>query len=420
MFLADEARINRLQLNNEAALENLTEASRLDPENTWVWINLGDLWLERGSLVEAGSAYAAASKAAVASGDDRDRMITQSKLADVSIRQGDRPTALTAYRLVLEINEAIFRRDPGNAEWQRDLSVSHNRIGDVLRARGRPATGALNSYRAGLAIAETLARRDPGNTEWQRDLSISHEQDRRRAGGAGRPATGALNAYRAGLAIPETLARRDPGNTEWQRDLSVSHERIGDVLVAAGRPRGRARLLPRRPRDPRAPRPPRPRQHRMAARPLGQPQQDRRRAAGAGRPRRARSTPTAPASRSPRRWPAATPATPNGSATSRSATTGSATCWWRRATARARSKPTAPASRSARRLARRDPGNAEWQRDLIVSCVKIAGADPQAAPALLTRALDIAKQLEASGKFAPVDAWMPGELTRMLAELTAK
>src|SRR2546421_571272 len=61
---------------------------------------------------------------------------------------------------------------PRNTEWQRDLSVSHNGIGDVLVAQGDRA-GALAAYRAGLEIRETLARRDPGNTEWQRDLSVS-------------------------------------------------------------------------------------------------------------------------------------------------------------------------------------------------------------------------------------------------------
>ena len=37
---------------------------------------------------------------------------------------------------------------------------------------------------------------------------------------------------------------------------------------------------------------------------------------------------------------------------------------------------------------------------------------------MLTRALDIARQLQASGKLAPVDAWMPDALARRLAELT--
>ena len=48
-------------------------------------------------------------------------------------------------------------------------------------------------------------------------------------------------------------------------------------------------------------------------------------------------------SRSARSWPRAIRPTPSGNATCRSATTGSATCWWRRATERARSPPIAPA-----------------------------------------------------------------------------
>ena len=69
-----------------------------------------------------------------------------------------------------------------------------------------------------------------------------------------------------------------------------------------------------------------------------------------------------------------------------------------------------------------DPGNAEWQRDLIVSCVKLAEADPAVAPTLLACALDTAMQLEDSGRLSPAlspaDAWMPRDLARRLAELT--
>jgi tetratricopeptide (TPR) repeat protein len=83
------------------------------------------------------------------------------------------PAALTAYRASLGIAETLAKRDPGNSEWQRDLSVSHDRIGDVLRAQG-DLPAALTAYRASLAIRETLAKRDPGNSEWQRDLIVSY------------------------------------------------------------------------------------------------------------------------------------------------------------------------------------------------------------------------------------------------------
>ncbi|WP_374262655.1 SUMF1/EgtB/PvdO family nonheme iron enzyme, partial [Zoogloea sp.] len=115
-------------------------------------------------------------------------------------------------------------RDAANTEWQRDLSVSHGNIGDVLQAQG-DGPGALAAYRNSHAIAEALAARDPANTEWQRDLSVSHNKIGDVLGAQG-DGPGALAAYRNSLAIFEALAARDPANTEWQRDLSVSHDRI--------------------------------------------------------------------------------------------------------------------------------------------------------------------------------------------------
>ena len=62
--------------------------------------------------------------------------------------------------------------DPGNADAQRDLSISQNKIGDVLVAQG-DGPGALVAYRRGLAIREALAARDPANTQWQTDVAVS-------------------------------------------------------------------------------------------------------------------------------------------------------------------------------------------------------------------------------------------------------
>ena len=43
-------------------------------------------------------------------------------------------------------------RPPATADWQRDLSISHDRIGDVLQRQG-DLNGALEAYRAGMGIA---------------------------------------------------------------------------------------------------------------------------------------------------------------------------------------------------------------------------------------------------------------------------
>jgi hypothetical protein len=90
----------------------------------------------------------------------------------VLVAQGDGAGALAAYRTGLAIREVLAARDPANTDWQRDLSVSHNKIGDVLVAQGDGA-GALAAYRTGLAIAEVLAARDPANAQWQTDVAVS-------------------------------------------------------------------------------------------------------------------------------------------------------------------------------------------------------------------------------------------------------
>ena len=99
--------------------------------------------------------------------------MSHDKIGDVQVAQGDLPAALASYRASLAIRERLAKADPGNAEWQRDLSVSHDKIGDVQVAQG-DLPAALTSYRASLAIRERLAKADPGNAEWQRDLIVSY------------------------------------------------------------------------------------------------------------------------------------------------------------------------------------------------------------------------------------------------------
>jgi hypothetical protein len=116
--------------------------------------------------------------------------------------------------------------------WQRDLSVSHNKMGDAMETQGKLAE-ALSNYRASFAIIERLAKADPSNAGWLRDLSVSHEK----MGGVLRTQgkwAEALDGYRASLAIRERLAKVDPSNSVWQSDLSGAHKIIGDMIRAQG------------------------------------------------------------------------------------------------------------------------------------------------------------------------------------------
>jgi tetratricopeptide (TPR) repeat protein len=123
------------------------------------------------------------------------------KVGDVRLAAGDRTEALTAYEESLAIRRKLAAADPGNAGWQRDLSVSLERVGDVRLAAGERA-GALAAYDDGLAIRRKLAAADPGNAERQAELVISLYK----VSTASDPSR-ARAVLREALAIAETLAR---------------------------------------------------------------------------------------------------------------------------------------------------------------------------------------------------------------------
>jgi len=162
----------------------------------------------------------------------RDLSVSHNKIGDVLREQGDLGGELDAYRAALTIRERLAAADPDNATLQRDLAVSHQKIGDVLVEQGDSA-GALAAFRASMTIDERLARFDIEDAWRQRNLCVSHDRIGAVLAAQGDLA-GALAAFRASMAMAERLAHANPDNATWQSGLSVCHEKIGDVLVAQG------------------------------------------------------------------------------------------------------------------------------------------------------------------------------------------
>jgi tetratricopeptide (TPR) repeat protein len=153
----------------------------------------------------------------------RDLSVSHERLGELMVRMGNGPEAERLYRLSLAIRERLAQADPGSADAQRDLSVSHEKLGDLMvRVGNGPEAERL--YRLSLAIAERLAEADPGSAAAQRDLSFSYttlgdlERDGGRVGEAER-------RYRDALAIDRRLALGDPSNVTAQADLDVSYQR---------------------------------------------------------------------------------------------------------------------------------------------------------------------------------------------------
>src|SRR5216683_3764804 len=60
----------------------------------------------------------------------------------------------------LAIRERLAKADRGNAGWQRDLSVSHERIGDVQNMRGETIQ-AIAAFERALEVYRELQARNP-------------------------------------------------------------------------------------------------------------------------------------------------------------------------------------------------------------------------------------------------------------------
>src|SRR6516225_2857796 len=147
-----------------------------------------------------------------------------------SARQASRSTC--GISRISGLVERLTQKDPANAAWQRDLSVSYSKVGGVLGDQG-DHTGALKSYNDSLAIRQKLAKQHPSNAAWQLDLSNGYERVGSAQSAQGDLA-GALESYHSELAITDKLVKQDPSNAEWQLDLSIGYEKIGDVQSARG------------------------------------------------------------------------------------------------------------------------------------------------------------------------------------------
>nr|MCH9808721.1 TIR domain-containing protein [Alphaproteobacteria bacterium] len=208
------------------------EAVRLDPQHAESMVRYAVMLTETGQLAEAESLYRSVNGLPKDKRDDRWAYWARLGLGDIRVARGDLSAARADYRAAAVTAQREADANPGNAGWQRDLSVSHDRVGDVEKSQGN-LSAALKSYQASLAIAERLSQSDPGNAGWQRDLSVSHNKvgDVEKSQGN---LSAALKSYQASLAIRERLSQSDPGNAGWQRELSVSHNKVGDVEKSQG------------------------------------------------------------------------------------------------------------------------------------------------------------------------------------------
>ena len=148
-------------------------------------------------------------------------------MGDIAQQRGNLGAAGATYHEAETIADRLAKSDPGNAGWQRDPSVSYDKVGDVQVTQGNlPA--ALASYQASLAIRDRLAKSDPGNAGWLRDLSVSYAK-LASAYLKAEQSMKAREALSAGRDIIARLVTQFPDWSQWKRDLSWFDEQIATL-----------------------------------------------------------------------------------------------------------------------------------------------------------------------------------------------
>jgi hypothetical protein len=97
-------------------------------------------------------------------------LVTYRKIGDVLVAQGNLPEALKSFHDEFAIRDRLVKSDPGNADWQRNLSVTYAKLADVFKRSGETAT-ALDMLQQGRAIMARLTTLSPDNAVWRRDLA---------------------------------------------------------------------------------------------------------------------------------------------------------------------------------------------------------------------------------------------------------
>ena len=174
------------------------------------------------------------------------------------------------YEASLAIAQSFAAADPKDLNWQAVLSISNERIGDVLMRQGRLAeaikyyeadfdlaqrvmsvrlpavldklggtylalgnrNGAFQAYQRMLVVSERLSA-EISDPLWKGYLCSSHQNLGRLLMGQGR-FDDALAHFIASLSIAEQIVSKDPSDATWQHTLGAAHGYIGSVHLTQG------------------------------------------------------------------------------------------------------------------------------------------------------------------------------------------
>ncbi len=153
----------------------------------------------------------------------------RSELAGITEKRGDLPAALAEYRATLDL--AIQHAKLGGSTGaQKDLLNAHAHVGRLLDLANNDVVGAIAEHRLALAIGERLSAEDPKNPHWLRDVALSHDEVGMLLR-AQKDLPGALAEFQAGLVAADRAVAVDPTNTDSLTVRATVGEKVGIALL---------------------------------------------------------------------------------------------------------------------------------------------------------------------------------------------
>jgi non-specific serine/threonine protein kinase/serine/threonine-protein kinase len=140
---------------------------------------------------------------------------------------GEPAAALHSYQKAFEIQAAQAAAHPADPTLRRDLAGSHDRIADMLWAKGQYPE-ALGRYRVAMSLYEALASGDAARLDDRFDVArVSNKIGQVQTSTGDLPA--ALQTYRQTLVQMSGLAAAAPQSVPYRRGVGIAAMKIGDI-----------------------------------------------------------------------------------------------------------------------------------------------------------------------------------------------
>ena len=155
--------------------------------------------------------------------------LSENRVGDVLMVSGEYRKALDSYRRAFDLRTKLLQADRNNPDWQEAVATSHVKLGESMLAIAgtKNEIEADKQYRASLTIRQALAKNEPASADRQRELAVSYERVGSLEFHFGHP-DDALTYFSRALTIRQELSKRDPNNAVVRRDLAIAYNWVGD------------------------------------------------------------------------------------------------------------------------------------------------------------------------------------------------